>query len=144
MRPAPAILLAALTTATLVPFGQQPAAASCAAPYLTDAEHLVLHRGARVEIDGAAFANGCQDTGSCSAVPGCGGCDYGPDPTPMSDLTLSLRQKGRTWPLDTADARATRDDVGTVTWVVDVPIKVKRGWATLVPEQGQPTKVRVR
>ena len=60
MRPAPAILLAALTTATLLPFGQQPAAASCAGPYLTDADHLVLHHGTSAEIDGAAFADGCQ------------------------------------------------------------------------------------
>ena len=144
MRPAPAILLAALITATLLPFGQQPAAASCAGPYLSDADHLVLHHGTSVEIDGAAFANGCQDTGSCSAMLGCSSCDYGPEPTPMNDITLSLRQHGRTWPLDTADARVTDDDFGAVTWEVQIPTDVKSGWATLVPEHGQPAKVRVR
>jgi hypothetical protein len=144
MRPAPAILLAALTTATLLPFGQQPAVASCAAPYLTDADHLVLHQGTNVEIEGAAFADGCQDTGSCSATLGCSSCDYGPEPEPLSDITLSLRQNGRTWPLGTADARDTQDDFGAVTWAVEIPSGVKRGWATLLPEHGQPAKVRVR
>ncbi len=144
MRPAPAILLAALTTATLLPFGQQPAAASCAAPYLTDTDRLVLHHGTTAEIDGAAFAHGCQDTGSCSATPGCSSCDYGPDPKPMSDITLTLRQHGRTWPIGTADARATHDDFGAVTWAVEIPMEVEPGWATLVPEYGQAAKVRVR
>jgi cellulase/cellobiase CelA1 len=143
MRPAPAILLAALTVATLLPLGQHPAAASCAGPYLTDAGHLMLQRGTTVEIDGAAFANGCQDTGSCSAMPGCSSCDYGPDPTPMRNITLTLRQHGRTWPLGTADARVTQDGFGAVTWAVEIPADVKIGWATLVPEYGQPAKVRV-
>lgn len=144
MRPAPAILLVALTTATFLPFGQEPAAASCAGPYLTDVDHVVLRHGTTVEIDGAAFADGCQDTGSCSAMPGCSSCDYGPDPTPMSGIALTLRQHGRTWPLGTADARGTHDDFGAVTWTVDIPTDVKIGWATLVPEYGQPAKIRVR
>ncbi len=144
MRPAPAILLAALTTATLLPFGQQPAAASCAAPSLTGTDHLVLRHGASAEIDGAGFANGCQDTGSCSATPGCSSCDYGPEPKPMSGITLTLRQNGRTWPLGTADARATHDDFGAVTWAVELPMEVKPGRATLVPEYGQAAVVRVR
>ena len=144
MRPAPAILLAALTTATFLPFGQQPAAASCAGPYLTDPDHVVLHRGTSVDINGAAFAGGCQDTGSCTTTLGCTSCDYGPEPTPMSDITLTLRQHGHTWPLGTADARRTNDDSGAVTWTVDIPTDVKIGWATLVPEYGQPAKIRVR
>ena len=73
-------MLATLTAATLLPFGQQPAVASCAAPYLADADHLALHSGTSVEIHGVAFKDGCQDTGSCSAMPGCSSCDYGPSP----------------------------------------------------------------
>lgn len=144
MRPAPALLLAALTIATLLPLDQRPAAASCAGPYLTGVDDLVLHRDARVWIDGAGFADGCQDVGSCSALPGCSSCDQGPEPTPMSDLTLTLRQHGRTWPLGTADAHATEDGVGAVTWAVEIPTAVRSGRATLVPEHGQPAKVRVR
>jgi len=144
MRPALAIMLAVLTSATFLPFGQQRAVASCAGPYLTGAGDLVLHRGTSVTIGGAAFADGCQDTGACSATPGCSGCDNGPEPTPMSDITLSLRQNGRTWPLDTADALVTHDDVGAVTWNVEIPADLKQGWATLVPEYGQPATVRVR
>lgn len=144
MRPVPAILLAALTAATFLPWGQQPAVASCAGPYLIDLDHLVLHRGASVDINGAAFADGCQDTGSCTTTLGCTSCDYGPEPTPMSDITLSLRQHGRTWPLGTADARVTDDDFGAVTWGVEIPTDVRIGWATLVPEYGQRTKIRIR
>jgi hypothetical protein len=110
MRAAPVLLLAALTAATLLPFGPQRAVASCAAPYLAGADHLTLHRGTSIEIRGVACKDGCQDTGSCSAMPGCSSCDYGPQPMPMSDVALSLRQKGRTWPLDTADAGTTGDD----------------------------------
>ena len=146
MRPATVVLLVALTSATLLPFGQGGVAtASCAAPYIANTEQLMLHRGSVVEVEGAAFANGCQDTGSCSATLGCESCDYGPEPTPLVDIQLSLRQDGRTWPLGTGDARTAEDDeLGQVTWVVEIPIGVKRGWATLVPEGGEPTKVRIR
>jgi hypothetical protein len=145
MRPAALVLLVVLTSFTLLPFGQQAATASCAAPYITNAEHLVLHQGSVVEVEGAAFANGCQDNGSCSDTLGCTRCDYGPEPTPMVDILLSLRQSGRIWPLGIADARAAQDDeLGQVTWAIEIPDGVKRGWATLVPEGGQPTRVRIR
>jgi hypothetical protein len=144
MRPATVVLLVVLTSVTLLPFGQQAATASCAAPYLTNAEHLVLHQGSLVKVDGAGFANGCQDTGSCSDTLGCTRCDYGPEPTPMVDINLSLQQNGRTWPLGTADAHAAQDDFGAVTWAVEIPSGVRRGWATLVPEGGQPMKVSIR
>ena len=133
-----------LTSVTLLPSAQQAATASCAAPYLTSAEHLVLHPGRTVQVDGAAFANGCHDTGSCSDTLGCTRCDNGPEPTPMLDITLSLQQHGRTWTLGTADARAAQDDLGAVTWAVVVPNGVERGEATLVPEGGRPTKVTIR
>jgi hypothetical protein len=144
MRPATVVLLVVLTSVTLLPIGQQAATASCAAPYLTNAEHLVLHRGDHVEVDGAAFANGCRDTGSCSVTLGCTRCDYGPEPTAMVDIDLSLQQNGRAWLLGTADAQAARDDFGAVTWAVEIPSGIKRGGATLVPEGGQPTKVTIR
>jgi hypothetical protein len=133
-----------MTTVSFLPFGQHPAAGSCAGPYLADAAHLVLHRATRVEVDGVAFADGCQDAGACTTTLGCSHCDYGPEPTPFRDVTLSLRQNGRTWPLDTADARTARDDVGAVVWTFEVPVGVRRGWATLVPEYGAPARVRVR
>ena len=144
MRPGPVLLLAILSTATLLPFGERPAAASCAAPYLADSDHLVIQHGKSVKIAGAGFQDGCQDTGSCSGTLGCSRCDYGPAPTPMSDITLTLRQNGRTWLLGTADARGRNDDLGAVTWAVEIPTGVKSGWATLVPEHGEPAKIRVR
>jgi hypothetical protein len=146
MRPASVVLLVALTSATFLPFGLGGVAtASCAAPYIANAEQLMFYRGSAVEVDGAAFANGCQDVGSCSATPGCDSCDDGPEPTPMTDIDLSLRQDGRTWRLGTADARTAEDtELGQVTWAVEIPSGMKRGWATLVPEDGQPTRVRIR
>ena len=144
MRRATLVLLAGLTSVTLLPSGQQAATASCAAPYITNAEHLVLHQGSIVEVDGAAFANGCQDNGSCSVTLGCTKCDYGPEPTPMVDITLSLQQNGRTGPLGSADAHTSRDGFGEVTWAVVIPTGVKPGRATLLPEGGEPTKVRIR
>jgi hypothetical protein len=143
MRPVPAIVFAVLMTAILLPFGGQRAAGSCVGPYLLDVDRLVLQRGATVEVRGAAFAEGCQDTGSCSSTLGCTSCDHGPDPTPMSDVTLTLRQRGRTWPLGTADARVRRGDFGAVTWAIEIPTDVRTGWAILVPEYGEPAKVRV-
>ncbi|HXH80427.1 hypothetical protein [Nocardioides sp.] len=133
-------MLALLTAATFLPFGHEPAAASCASPYLTNVDDLVTRPGATVEIKGAGFANGCQDLGSCTTTLGCSECDYGAEPTPRSGITLTLRQQGRSWPLGTAEA----GENATVTWTVDIPSEVKAGWATLVPEHGQRAKVRVR
>lgn len=142
MRPAPAILLATLTAAMLLPFGPEQATASCVGPHLDNVDHFMARRGTTIEIEGAGFMNGCQDTGSCSTTLGCSSCDYGPKPTPMRDIRLTLQQRGRTWPLGTADA--TSDGMATVTWTVKVPAGVKAGSATLVPEHGQPVKIRIR
>lgn len=62
----------------------------------------------------------------------------------MSNVELFLEQKGRTWSLDAAAARAARHDFGAITWTFEVPMDVQRGEATLVPENGQPATVRVR
>lgn len=142
MRPASAILLATLFAATLMPFGEEQAAASCAGPYLDNIDNLMARRGTTIEVEGAGFANGCQDTGSCSTTLGCTSCDYGPEPTPMQDISLTLQQRGHTWPLGTADA--TSDGLATATWTVKVPTEVKTGSATLVPEGGEPVKIRIR
>jgi hypothetical protein len=138
------VLLVALTSVILLPSGRQAATASCATPYITNTEHLVLHRGSIVEVEGAAFANGCQDNGSCSDALGCTRCDYGPEPTPMVEITLTLQQNGRSLPLGAADARAAQNDLGEVRWDAEIPTDLKIGWATLVPEHGQSVMVRVR
>src|SRR3954468_16545935 len=81
MRAAPAILFTALMASTLLPMGEQRAAASCAGPHLVHTDRLTLQGGTTGEIEGAAYADGCRDTGSCSSTLGCTTCDYGPDPT---------------------------------------------------------------
>ncbi len=144
MRPAAVVLLVALTSVTLLPVGQEPATASCAGPYIADAEDLVLRRDGAVEVQGSAFANGCQDGGECSVMLGCTRCSYGPEPTPRVDITLLLRQRGRTWPVGVADARSGPDELGEVTWTVEVPSGARRGPATLVPDGAEPTTVRIR
>lgn len=144
MRPALAFLIVALLATTLLPFGEQPAVASCAAPYVVHPDRLVLHPGATVEVEGAAFADGCQDNGTCTDTLGCTHCDYGPEPTPMRNIALTLRQGGRSWPLGTADAGGGRGDLGQVTWTVEVPSGVKAGRAMLVAGESGPVRVRIR
>jgi hypothetical protein len=144
----PTFLLVAVVAATLLPFGQQTATASCAAPTITGSDAgsdgIVLRRGARVRIDGVGFVDGCQDTGSCTVAFGCTRCDHGPVPEPSRDVALRLRSDGRSWVLGVADARTGPDDRGAVTWIVDVPEQVAGGRAVLRPELGESVVVRVR
>ena len=126
----------------LAPFPQPPASASCAAPFLDASQRLVLERGTSTTVKGRAFVDGCQDSMSCSAVPGCSHCEYDdPAPTPMHDVALRLRQGDRTWRLGTADAEPAS---GRVTWKFDVPAGVRPGPARLLTEVAEPLRVRVR
>ncbi|WP_243056260.1 hypothetical protein [Nocardioides sp. SR21] len=128
----------------IAPFPEAPASASCAAPYLMDAEGRVLQRGATTTVEGRAFVNGCQDSMSCSA--GCHACEYdSPPETPIEDVRLQLAQDGRTWDLDVADAGTERNDqFGWVTWTFAVPADATPGRARLIPEHGEPASIRIR
>jgi hypothetical protein len=130
----------------VVPFPQPPAASSCAAPYLQVTQRLVLERGASITIEGRAFADGCQDSMSCSAGLGCDSCDYDdPPPTPLEDVGLRLVQHGRTWDLGVADAgTAENNQLGWVTWTFDLPTAAKPGPAHLVSEHAEPVPIRIR
>jgi hypothetical protein len=146
MRPALLTLLAILLGLAVAPYPPPPASASCAAPYLLDAGHLVLQRGEPIAVEGRAFADGCRDTMSCSATLGCENCEYtDPEPTPYAGVVLRLRQHGRTWTLGTADAgSAAGGELGRVTWTVDLPRDVEPGRAQLVADHAQPVAVRIR
>lgn len=128
----------------VAPFPKTPAAASCAGPYLKDADRIVLARGATATIEGRSFVDGCQDSMSCSV--GCDSCEYDdPPPTPMEDVGLQLVQRGRTWDLGAADAgTAEGNRLGWVTWTFDLPADAKPGPAKLVPEQAEPVRIRIR
>lgn len=135
---------ALLLGAAVVPL-PAPAAASCAGPSIVEPRE-VLRPGAAVTVRGDAFADGCQDTASCSPVPGCG-CRYDePPPTPLTDVPLVLRQSGAEWPLGTADAgTAAEGALGEVAWEVVLPADARPGEATLVAgEDGFEAELRVR
>jgi hypothetical protein len=136
------LLVATLLGLSVAPIPQTPASASCAAPYIKAGQRLVLERGATTTLEGRAFVDGCRDTMSCSAVPGCSHCEYDePAPTPLQDVALRLRQGDRAWKLDNADAETAG---GRVTWSFVVPAGVRPGPAKLLPEDGDALRVRVR
>ena len=145
MRPAFLILLAVLLGLAVAPYPSSPAAASCAGPTLKNVQDLVLARGASSTVEGRSFADGCQDSMSCSAVPGCGSCEYDdPPPTPLQDVELRLRQRGVTWSLGTADAGTAEDKrLGWVTWTFDLPPGVEPGRARLIADHAEPVTVRI-
>lgn len=134
-------LLALLAALAVAPYPQAPARASCAGPYLELDRKPVLERGQSVTVAGVHFVDGCRDTMSCSAVPGCGGCHYDdPPPQPMTGVDLELRQSGRTWVLDTQDA----DESGDIVWEFELPEEVQPGPARLRDGRASWTVVRVR
>ena len=106
----------------------------------------MLRPGATATVEGRNFVDGCRDTMSCSGVGGCQSCEYDEPPEePQQDLTLQLRQQGRTWELATADAASAEDQrLGWVSWTFEVPAGVEPGSARLVAENAQPVAVRVR
>jgi hypothetical protein len=136
------LLVTMLLGLAVAPFPQPPASASCAAPSLDAPQRLVLQRASTTTVEGRAFVDGCQDSMSCSAVPGCSHCEYDdPAPKPMQDVVLRLRQGDRTWRLGAADAEAAS---GRVTWRFDVPAGARPGPARLLTEVAEPVRVRVR
>lgn len=147
VRRSPLLLVTTLLGLAVLPFPQTPASASCAAPYLKVTERLVLERGATAMIEGRSFADGCQDSMSCSTGRlGCDSCEYDdPPPTPMDDVELRLVQRDRTWRLGVADAETAEDNhLGWVTWTFELPANAKPGWAKLLPEQAEPVRIRIK
>ena len=140
------LLITTMLGLAALPFPQTPASASCAGPYLEIAEPLVLDLGAPATIEGRSFADGCQDSMSCSAGLGCDSCEYNdPPPTPMEDVGLRLVQGDRTWSLGVADAETAEDNhLGWVTWTFDLPAGAKPGPARLLAEGAAPVRIRIR
>jgi hypothetical protein len=140
------LLVPTLFALALLPFPQQPATASCAAPYLQVDRGETLERGAQAVVRGRAFVNGCRDSMGCSEVLGCTSCEYEEPPeTPMEDVRLRLLQGGRTWMLGVADAgTAGSGQLGWITWRFDVPSGVEPGRARLVPDGGETVRVGIR
>lgn len=134
-------LLVALAGALLpVWVSSSPADASCVGPTLEVEPGTRYVRGEPVVVAGGPYRDGCNDTGSCTGFLGCQSCDYGPPARPLKDVTLELRQRGRTWELATSDA----DDDGSVTWSATLPDDVRPGAARLVAEGTPPVRVRIR
>jgi hypothetical protein len=140
------LLVTVLLGLAVAPFPQAPASASCAAPYLEAPARSVLERGVTTTVEGRAFVDGCQDTMGCTEVLGCSHCEYDdPAPMPLQDVALLLRQGGRTWKLGTTDAEtAEHNHLGWVTWSFVLPAGVRPGPAKLLPENGDPLRVRLR
>lgn len=136
------VLVAVLLGLGSLPFPQQEAAASCAAPYLMSDEPLVLQRGSTATVQGRAFVEGCQDQGSCTEQFGCSSCDEGEEETPLTAVPLILVQGERRWRLAEADAGTASDNhLGWVSWTFDVPDDARPGPARLVAPGARPVRV---
>lgn len=147
MRPSRILVTATLLGLAVAPLPQRSATASCAGPYLENAEELRLRAGAAVVVEGRAFTGGgCQDSMSCSTTLGCDSCEYDDPPAvPMEDVELLLVQGDRTWEVAVADAgRAEDNRLGWVEWEFEVPSGVRPGRAELHAEGAEPVRVRVR
>lgn len=133
------LLLGALVLLAVAPYPSGPAAASCAAPLLSNLDDVDLTRGATVTVEGRGFVDGCRDSMSCPAF-GCGECEWNdPPPAPLSEVRLELRQQGRSWDLGVADA----DESGAISWTFVVPGDARPGRARLIGAS-RPTTVRLR
>jgi hypothetical protein len=139
-------LVPALLGLAGAPFPQTPATASCAAPYLAVEEGKELRRGEHVMVRGQAFVDGCRDTMSCTVGLGCDSCEYDEPPErPLENVRLRLVQGVRMWSLGEVDAESRQSShLGRVTWRFEVPKGVGPGPARLVPEGGEPVRVRIR
>lgn len=136
-----------MLASTASPFPQTPASASCAAPYLKVTERLVVQRTSTLTIEGRAFTDGgCQDSMTCTESFGCDACTYDdPPPVPMDSVRLRLAQRDRTWDLGSADAGSSEtNQLGWVSWTVELPPGVKPGPATLLPQHAEPVRIRIR
>ena len=139
MRPA-ALLVAALLAVALGPLPSSPVAASCAGPVLSitgPTNPTALRPGDDITVGGRSFVDGCDDTGGQDGVFG---CDREHEVvTRMVDVQLVLRQRGREWPLGTADAAGS----GDITWRVRVPDGPRPGRARLVAGTAQALRVAI-
>lgn len=134
-------LLVALAAGLLpVWASQESARASCAGPMLEVEPRSAFVRGASASITGGPYLDDCNDTGVCSGFLGCQRCDYGPPAQPLKEVSLVLRQRGRTWELATSDASAD----GSVTWSTTLPEDARRGPARLVADGTAPVRIRLR
>lgn len=123
------VLIITMAGVSLLPSGGS--SASCAGPTLTVVGTPTLGRS--LVVEGRAFVEGCNDTGSRDVF----GCSTStPEPEiPFEDVRLVLRQGERSWVLGTEDAGTAEDNkLGHVTWDVQVPSDVRPGPARLVAD----------
>lgn len=136
----PRLLLLAGLLLALSPLGPAagPAVASCPAPYLELEPGQVL--AGSFEVTGRAFVDGCRDSGGCAQVGCSTRCTWDdPEPQPLTDVALTLRQAGRTWILAETDA----DDAGRVSFTTTLPPDAKPGRAVLTAVGEGPYVVRL-
>lgn len=89
-----------------------------------------LAAGQLITVSGAWFHSGCDDSGAPTA--GCGaGAETGSTQAPLTEVKLTLRQRGSSWTIDTRDA-ADRSQRYTLTWQGRLPEAARPGPAELV------------
>ena len=137
MRPLLVALLATLLGLTIVPFPEDGASASCAAPTFSD-ERIVLVRGGEQTVEAEGLSDGCEDSESCAV--GCDDCQVDDPADPQRDVELRIIQMGRSWTLGTVDA----DDDHVATWTFELPAGLEPGKARLAATGIRPVEVRVR
>ena len=127
-----------LLGAALLPVPISGASASCAAASidLVDSATRELRPGEPLTVRGDGFRLGCDDHGSVTV--GAFGCSHEEREveTPMRDVDLVLRQGRNSWVLDTQDAgTAAENQLGNVTWHVELPLDLQPGRAVLVAHE---------
>ena len=99
-----------------------------------------VERGEAVTVEGLHFVDGCNDDG-VMVTYGCRSHQQPPEPVePMTDVTLFIRQDGRTWTLGSANADAN----GRVTWAATLPSQLAPGRAVLLSGPAERLRVVVR
>jgi hypothetical protein len=152
VRPSLVALLTVLLGLAVVPYPAAPAAASCAAPWLSfdgerpGRERVEVARGEELTVLGRGFVSGCDDQGEVSAFS-CSGNDVGQAEEPMVDIELYVAQQRPTYTqvsLGMADAGTAEDNrLGWVTWTFTVPETMRLGGAQIWTEGSESLRVRV-
>lgn len=129
-------VLAALGVLAAVPWPAPAAHAECEQPTLriegAPPGVAAVRRGQEITVVGTGFVE-CGGGGG-GPIPSCGGPDPDAEPRAMTGVELVLLSglvSRRSVPLGAADAGTATDELGRISWTVEIPERQLQGPATL-------------